>query len=385
MSIRLPAAALALVVVFGAVHPPVLGAPLEGSRVAWMFVGVVSAGLLVVALLARGSSRLTVFYGPQVVLLAFVAWRVTRAPEGLEATEEVLRGLWILLSVVVVVLAAAQLDRRRCIDAIVAATACLVAAGIMWSLVDGPARFADAGALDLSGWQGIERTSTHFGLTAAVLVAASAASTHHRIPRRVGLLALGGVAVIATGSTTAIVVVVAAGATALQATLPARRRRWVGLAAASTITLCLLAGPGLLDNDVMRSADERLELWADQAEWVAERPIFGHGSGSTATRVEAVHADLVEAGQVGVGSVDRFTLRNLWLHVFADNGFVGVMILFAMLVVYVRRREVPDRADVFVVAWLVASLAEYSMADSPDALSLSLAAALTQAGRPLRA
>lgn len=257
-----------------------------------------------------------------------------------------------------------------------------VAASLLRHLVDPASALApmDGGAQwRLAGWFG---SPNNLGRSAALLLLVAALAARHLAPARaLGLLAvaaaLGLPALVQSESRGAVLALAAAAAWWALAPRPG----WalVVAALAASAVLSLMAMPWLADDlalvfsrsgrlEEMVSLTGRTEIWAASQALIGQEPWLGHGFASS--------RELLPAAWQGDHGWTTTSAHNLWLQAALGSGLIGLVLLLAGQLAWLRhalRRPFPE-ADAVVVFVLVLGLLEAS-ATGPSINSMSFALA----------
>ncbi len=330
------------------------------------------------ALASLGTARARPILG----LALFFAWGLLTSPLSLTPTYTAAAALGGLGIVALALLMAQRLPVGQALLVWTLALALPVAASLLRSLVDPAAALApmDGGAQwRLAGWFG---SPNNLGRSAALLLLVAALAARHLPPARAAALlavvaALGLPALLMSESRGALLALAAAVAWWMLAP----RLGWalVVAALAACAVLSLMAMPWLADDlalafsrsgrlEEMVSLTGRTEIWSASLALIGQEPWLGHGFASS--------RDLLPAAWQGDHGWTTTSAHNLWLQAALGGGAVGLALLVAGQLVWLRdalARPLAE-ADTVVVFVLVLGLLEAS-ATGPSINTMSLALA----------
>ncbi len=243
--------------------------------------------------------------------------------------------------------------------------------------------------LDGGGLQGFDRVAGLFsdpntmGQAAAVGVLASVLLLLHA--RRVGGAAVCGVVcLIGLASTQSRTASIGLAAALVVGVLRTRRARVAGMLAAVLLVGFVLWLPGAGSfgaESLTRSGDAqevatltgRTRVWKSVVEVVPERPIIGHGAGSS----PEVVSELVRDGRI---SWPALHAHNAVLQVLLTGGVTGVVLLVAAFGTWFLKRRTERRLNGFVWLVIVGTVTEVLVMRTPSMYWLVLAAVFAVGG-----
>jgi O-antigen ligase len=326
--------------------------------------------LVPLALLVRSRSLpRALTRSPLCWLAAWATWTTITAAWSLRPVTGMLIALPMATMVAYPAWYVSQFGFPRFLACFTASSTTFVVVGLLADAVRGP----DPGAA--GRWSGLSFSPTGLGVAAALCSVSGAAlwaSGRHRPLAATGFAAGALALALSQSRSSTISVIVALAVASLVTVGPWRTLLRFGTVALLLVTILRLAGDGT--SSLSRSGDSRelttltgrTEVWSITSHLIADRPVAGHGVGSSG----ALFAEVVRSGQLWW---EAFSPHNVLLTVALETGAIG-LVLFATALVAVAVAVRTDAWALALVATVVVNGQTEGLVERPSLIIALLSA-----------